>query len=103
MAPFVSIISNEIAENWPAFVYVGLTIGISVCFFRERRSETRMLKEAGEILNEPIRVRFDRLEQLIHDSYDQTAAANSRSPSLVGGPLDPKANTASHSYVREFP
>ena len=67
----VSITRNvvsEVADNWPAFVYIALTLGFSICFLRERRSEIRILKEMGAGLHEGICNRFDRLERLVEDS-----------------------------------
>jgi len=43
--------SSEIADNWPAFL-----------FLRERRAETRMLREAAETLQQGLHSRLDRLE-----------------------------------------
>jgi hypothetical protein len=55
---------SEVADNWPAFVYIALTIGFSVCFLRERRAEVQLLKRLGAGLHE----RIDRLEYMLAHS-----------------------------------
>jgi len=55
---------SEVADNWPAFVYMALTIGFSVCFLRERRAEIRLLKHLGAGLHE----RIGRLEYMVANS-----------------------------------
>ena len=52
---------GEIYENWPAFVYIALTIGFSICFLRERRAETQALREIGANLHD----RLGRMEQAL--------------------------------------
>jgi len=69
---------DEIVDNWPAFVYILLTLSFSICFLRERRRETRLLREMGERLNEGIRARFDRLECLLQQSTDGAASVTGR-------------------------
>ena len=78
--PSVQDVVNEVADNWPAFVYILLMLGFSICFLRERRRETRVLREMGERMQEGIRLRFDRLEQLVRES-DQSMR---RTPQLDG-------------------
>ena len=58
-------IRAEIADNWPAFVYMGMMIVFSLYFFRERRSEARMVRQIGESVQEDMRHRFDELERLL--------------------------------------
>lgn len=65
MGSLSQAILAEIADNWPAFVYIGLTIGFSVCFLKERRAETRALKLIAERLELTVYQRFDRLERVI--------------------------------------
>src|SRR5271154_7089091 len=68
MESFIREITSELADNWPAFLYIATTTGFSVCFLRERRSETRHLRRLGKDLQETISTRFDSLEHLIQDS-----------------------------------
>lgn len=75
--PSFQNIFDEIADNWPAFVYILLTLGFSICFLRERRRETRLLRDMGERMNEGIRVRFDRMERLLQEQASTSAAAKS--------------------------
>jgi hypothetical protein len=73
----VSITENvvtEVADNWPAFVYIALTIGFSVFFLRERRAETQLLKRIGACLNE----RIDRLEYMLAHSRNISSPAESQ-------------------------
>jgi len=42
-----------------------MATGFSLCFLRERRTETRVLREVAESLQMQVRVRFDRLEYLM--------------------------------------
>ena len=67
MSTIIQEIQLEIAENWPAFVYIAMTIVFSICFFRERRAEARIVHHMGERIQENIRTRFDRLESLVRD------------------------------------
>lgn len=73
--PSFQDIFDEIADNWPAFVYILLTLGFSICFLRERRRETRLLRDMGERMNEGIRVRFDRMERLLQEQASASGAA----------------------------
>ena len=57
----------EIADNWPAFVYIILMCISSVVFLRERRAEAQLLKQASANIQEQIGLRFDRLENMIRD------------------------------------
>jgi hypothetical protein len=66
---------REVYENWPAFVYIGLTIGFSICFLRERRSETQALREMGAAMH----YRIDRIERILN----QQCLENSRQPGAV--------------------
>jgi len=68
MATLIQYAITEIADNWPAFVYILMTIGFSFFFFRERRAEARLLRQMGEGIHENIRSRFDRLEFLVRNS-----------------------------------
>jgi len=65
MASVIQDVTTEISDNWPAFLYIAMTVGFSVCFLRERRAETRVLKQIGEGLQDSVRARFDRLEGMI--------------------------------------
>ncbi len=65
MASVIHEIGAELSDNWPAFLYIAMTVGFSVCFLRERRAETRLLKQIGEGLQDSVRARFDRLEGMI--------------------------------------
>ena len=65
MASVIQDVTTEISDNWPAFLYIAMTVGFSVCFLRERRAETRILKQIGEGLQDSVRARFDRLEGMI--------------------------------------
>jgi hypothetical protein len=87
MSRFIWVISSEVAENWPAFVYMGLTIVFSLCFLRERRTETRMVKEIADVLNDRIRARFDRLEGMLSHRHGDSATQS--------------AERRSHNSVRE--
>jgi hypothetical protein len=68
MELFFREVRSELTDNWPAFLYIATTTAFSICFLRERRAETRILKELGAGLQESIRRRFDRLEQLVNAS-----------------------------------
>jgi hypothetical protein len=57
----IQIVVSEIAENWPAFIYIGMMIGFSILFFRERRAEAEALRQIGTGIHE----RIDRVESLI--------------------------------------
>lgn len=48
---------TQLADNWPAFVYIALSLGFSICYFLERRGERAA-----------ICARFDQLESLIQRS-----------------------------------
>jgi hypothetical protein len=65
MGSVIRDIGTELSDNWPAFLYIAMTVGFSVCFLRERRAETRVLKQIGEGLHESVKARFDRLEGMI--------------------------------------
>jgi hypothetical protein len=67
MSAIIQDMRLEIADNWPAFVYIALTIVFSICFFRERRAEARIVHRMGERIQENIRTRFDHLESLVRD------------------------------------
>ena len=55
---------------------VSMTIGFSYFFFRERRAEARDLRQMGEGIQQSIRERFDRLEEILRrDSAPQTDVA----------------------------
>ncbi len=60
MRGFIDVIGSQIADNWPAFVYILMTIIFSVLFFRERKMETKTLQK-----------RFDAIENLIRRSINQ--------------------------------
>jgi len=59
MATTIQELTAELADNWPAFVYIAMTVGFSICYFRERRAEKEIL-----------RARFDRLEMLLQQSAE---------------------------------
>jgi hypothetical protein len=67
MRPTMQGFIAEIYDNWPAFVYIGMTIGFSICFLRERRAETEALRQIGAGLHE----RIDRVERLIKRFHDE--------------------------------
>jgi hypothetical protein len=54
MVAIMQDITAELTDNWPAFVYMALTLGFSVCYFRERRAERAVIS-----------ARFDKLESLV--------------------------------------
>jgi hypothetical protein len=60
MVPTLQNITSELADNWPAFTYILMTLVFSVCFFRERRTEKKNVS-----------ARFDRLESLILQAPDE--------------------------------
>jgi hypothetical protein len=64
----INVIETEIADNWPAFVYIAMMVAFSVCFFRDRRAEMQLVRHIGETIQEDIRARFDRLEMLVENS-----------------------------------
>jgi hypothetical protein len=68
MAGIIDEITSELADNWPAFVYIAMSLVFSVFFFRERRAEVRLTRQIGENIEETIRARFDRLEAMLRDS-----------------------------------
>lgn len=78
----------EIADNWPAFVYIVLMCISSVVFLRERRAEARILKQASANIQEQIRLRFDHLENLIREGKlnDVSRAAAHREDLQFGHP-----------------
>jgi hypothetical protein len=61
VSPRIDAAVGEIYENWPAFTYIGLMVGFSILFFRERRAETEALKRIGSSLQD----RIERLEQIL--------------------------------------
>jgi hypothetical protein len=65
MVAIIEDIAAELADNWPAFVYMGLTLGFSVCYFRERRAERAVIS-----------ARFDKLESLVKRSGGGSAPAD---------------------------
>jgi len=36
MVSITESVVTEVVDNWPAFVYIALTLGFSVCFLHER-------------------------------------------------------------------
>ena len=79
MEPIIRAITSEVADNWPAFLYIAIASGFSICFLRERRAETRILKKMGAGLEECVRLRFDRLEYLVqHSELRPTVAGKSK-------------------------
>jgi hypothetical protein len=77
-------VAREVGDNWPAFVYIALTVGFSICFLRERRAEMRLLKLLATGLHE----RIDRLERGLARSRDGSA------------PPEPQQNLASKSATQ---
>jgi hypothetical protein len=67
-------VAREVGDNWPAFIYIALTIGFSICFLRERRAEIRLLKLLATGLHE----RIDRLERTLARSRNISALPESR-------------------------
>lgn len=57
--------ASEIADNWPAFVYIAMSLVFSFFFFRQRRAEARMVRDIAEGIHENISARLDRIELLI--------------------------------------
>ena len=74
MGTIIQDLSSELADNWPAFTYILMTLVFSVCFFRERRAEKRLVQEISEGIQDDIRSRFDRLERLVRASGSLHAA-----------------------------
>jgi hypothetical protein len=74
MVSITESVVSEVADNWPAFVYIALTIGFSVCFLRERRAEIRLLKRLGAGLHE----RIDRLEYMVAHSRNVSTPPESQ-------------------------
>jgi hypothetical protein len=74
MVSITESVVTELADNWPAFVYIALTIGFSVCFLRERRAEIRLLKRLGAGIHE----RIDRLEHMVAHSRNVPTPAESQ-------------------------
>jgi hypothetical protein len=79
MNGFVQDIADELADNWPAFVYIAMSIVFSIFFFRQRRAETRLVRQIGEGIQENIAARLDRLESLIRKSAE-TPPLETQSP-----------------------
>jgi len=74
MVSITESVATEVADNWPAFVYIALTIGFSIFFLRERRAEIYLLKRLGAGLNE----RIDRLEYMLAHSRNLSIPAESQ-------------------------
>lgn len=74
----------EIADNWPAFVYITLMCVSSVVFLRERRAEARILKQASVNIQDQIRRRFDRLECMIREAKASDGAQVLNVHQIVG-------------------
>jgi hypothetical protein len=74
MESIAESVVNEVADNWPAFVYIALTIGFSVCFLCERRAEIQLLKRLGAGLHE----RIDRLEHMVAHSRNVSTPPESQ-------------------------
>ncbi len=55
------VLVSELADNWPAFVYIAMMIVFSIQFFRDRRAEQRAIEKIGA----GIREKLERLENLI--------------------------------------
>ena len=86
MDAFVQDIAAELADNWPAFVYIAMSIVFSFFFFRQRRAETRLVRQIGEGIQESITARLDRLESLIRSSAETRppdGQSNARSRATV--------------------
>ncbi len=69
MAAILKEIVSELADNWPAFVYIAMTIIFSILFFRERRAERKIID-----------ARFDRIESLLRGA--RPPEPNSSRPSF---------------------
>jgi hypothetical protein len=65
MHSIVQDVLGELADNWLAFLYIVMTCVFSIYFLRERRLETRLLKEASDRLQKQINARFDRFEAML--------------------------------------
>ncbi len=61
-------ILEEVAVDWPLFLYLALTSCFSICFLRDRRTESRALKQMNEQLEYRLTNRFRRLEYLIENA-----------------------------------
>ena len=61
MGEIIQIAKAEIADNWPAFLYIATTIVFSIVFLRERRAEAEELRQIGAGIHD----RIDRVERLI--------------------------------------
>lgn len=68
MPAAIQYITNEVADNWPAFVYIALGTVFSVCFLRERRAEVKVLKQLCAALEERMGTGFNRIERLMQPS-----------------------------------
>jgi len=85
---FTQAAISEIADNWPAFVYIMLTTGFSVAFLKERRRETRVLKSTAESLQLTFDKRFSRLESLLLSNYSDKREVRADTPKLDGSWLE---------------
>ncbi len=70
----------SVAENWLGILYIVLTTVFSICFLRERRTESSRLREMIEQLEKGNRVRFDELERLVQPRYQAEPISASINP-----------------------
>jgi len=71
---------NEIRDNWRALVYIVLMIVSSICFHRERRAETRILRDMAKDFQQGIWIRLDRLETLVQERPSSTLDRTNQHP-----------------------
>ena len=65
MAQMMHDAMEELADNWPAFLYIFTMVGFSLRFLHERREETKTLRRIADELQHSYHERCDRLEALI--------------------------------------
>ncbi len=87
MITTISSIRSEVADNWPAFVYIMLMIAFSLCFFRDRRAEVRLARQISEGIQADIRARFDRLESLVRHLKAESSGNQSDREANAGARL----------------
>jgi hypothetical protein len=65
MGTIIQSIKAELADNWPAFVFIAMTIVFSILFLRERRAETEELRQIAAGIHD----RIDRVERLLRQRF----------------------------------
>jgi hypothetical protein len=66
-------VTQELADNWPAFMFIATSTVFSICFLRERRAETRLVQKIAKELQQDFDTRFDRIEAIIMSSDSRGA------------------------------